>query len=84
MFHKTTGNLTFFLTKIDLSVFSNTYEFFQIFFWSSKVFFSSEKTLKSHGIWICFRKKDYALHSLNFWIIDRIDSKYDSLSNIFW
>ena len=37
---------------------SNNYEFFQIFFLILKIFFwIFEKTIKSHEIWICSRKK---------------------------
>ena len=38
-------------------IFSNTYEFFQIYFNFAFFFFSIEKTIKSHEIWICPRKK---------------------------
>ena len=31
MFNKKTGNITFFLVKIDFPIFLNTYDFFRIF-----------------------------------------------------
>ena len=61
----------------------NFFRFFLIF---EIFFFSFEKTIKSHEIWM-FPQKDKSLHSRSFWIIDRnvsqIRLKHFSINGVF-